>query len=83
MPPTAQLSVSVPTTSHARDERRDDLGALGGRRVVRLEREACEPQLGEALRERAVVDPPLRHVRSDVDVQVVRALHEHSRALAR
>ena len=83
MPPTAQFSVSVPTTSHLGDESRDDLRALGGGRVVRLEGEAGEPELGEPLRERAVVDPPLGHVRSDVDVQVVRALHEGARALAR
>ena len=83
MPPTAQLRVSVPTTSHLRDERRDDLRALGGGRVVRLEGEPGEPELGETLRERAVVDPPLRHVRSDVDVQVVRTLHEHARPIAR
>ena len=68
---------------HLRDESRDDLRALGRGRVVRLEREPREPELGETLRERAVVDPPLRHVRSDVDVQVVRALHEHARSLAR
>ena len=82
MPPTAQLRVSVPTTSTSGNESRDDLRALGGRRVVRLQGEAREPELGEALRERAVVDPPLGHVRSDVDVQVVRALHERTRAVA-
>ena len=68
---------------HLREERRDDLRALGGGRVVRLEGEAREPELGEALRERAVVDPPPRHVRSDVDVQVVGTLHENTRPLAR
>ena len=58
------------------EQRRDDLRSLGGRRVVRLEGEPREPELGEALSERAIVDPPLGHVRSHVDVQVVRALHE-------
>ena len=62
---------------------RHDLRALGGRRVVGLEGEAREPELGEALREREVVDPPPRHVRSDVDVQVVGTLDEHARPLAR
>ena len=37
---------------------RDDLRALGGRGVVRLECEPGEPELDEAARERDVVDPP-------------------------
>ena len=60
IPPTARLSVIVPITSHARDDAGDDLRALGGGRVVRLEPEAGEPDLGEAAGERDVVDPARR-----------------------
>ena len=81
IPPTAWFSVSVPTTSTPGTSRRDDLRPLGRRGVVRLEREAGEPELREAAGERHVVDPPRRHVGADVDVQVVRALRRaHARA---
>ena len=83
IPPTAWFSVERPDHLDARDDAGDDLRALGRRGVVRLEREAGEPELGEAAGERDVVDPPRRHVGRDVDVQVVRALDEHARAIAR
>ena len=50
-----------------------DRRALRRRRVVRLEHEARQPELGEAAREPEIVDAPLREVRLDVDVQVVGA----------
>ena len=82
IPPTAWFSDSVPITSTP-GRARDDLGALGRRGVVRLEREAREAELGEAPREGDVVDPPRRHVRPDVHVEVVRAADERAGALAR
>jgi hypothetical protein len=47
---------------------------------VRLEHEAREAEVGEAMRETEIVDAPLRKVRLDVDVQVVGATDELARA---
>jgi len=58
-----------------------DGGALGGRRVVRLEDEPGHPELLEAPRERHVVDLALHDVGADVDVGVVGTLQELARAL--
>ena len=57
--------------------------ALRRRRVVRLEHEPGKPELGEPAREPEVVDPPLREIRLDVDVEVVRAADELTRASRR
>ena len=72
-----------PDRTHARHGRGDDLRALGGRGVVRLEPEARQPHFGETMRERDVVDPALRHVGSDMDVEVVGSFDELTRPLAR
>ena len=53
-----------------------DLRALGGRRVVRLQREPAQAELEEPLGERDVVDAPRHHVGPDVHVQVVGRPHE-------
>ena len=57
-----------------------DGSALGRGRVVRLQHEAREAELGETAREREVVDPALREIRLDVDMQVVCPADELSRA---
>ena len=62
-----------------RDDGRDDPGPLRRRRVVRLEREAGQPDFGEAAREREVVDPPRDDVGVDVRVQIVGACDESPR----
>ncbi|HEY3614642.1 MAG TPA: hypothetical protein VGK92_13090 [Gaiellales bacterium] len=67
----------------ARHRGAHDGRALRRRHVVRLEHEAGEAELREAPRERDVVDPPLREIRLDVDVQVVGAAHELAGALRR
>ena len=61
---------------HARHGAAHDGRPLRRRRVVRLEHEAREPELGEAAREPEIVDAPLREVRLDVDVEVVGAADE-------
>ena len=76
IPPTAAVQRDRPDRAHARHDRGDDLRPLRRRRVVRLQPEAGEPELGEAVRERDVVDRRVWHVRADVDVQVVRAPDE-------
>ncbi len=58
--------------------RAHDGRSLGRGHVVRLEHEARQAELGEAAREPEVVDPPLREIRLDVDVQVVGTAHELS-----
>ena len=62
----------------ARHRRAHDGRSLGRGHVVRLEHEARQAELGEAPREPEVVDPPLRQIRLDVDVQVVGPAHELS-----
>ena len=59
-----------------RDDAADDAGALGGRRVVRLQLEARQPELLAAARQADVVDDPLDGVGRDVHVHVVGAAHE-------
>ena len=63
------------------DRLADHAGALGRRGVVRLEAEAGEPELGEAVGEREVADAPLDDVRGDVDVDVVAAADDLAGAL--
>ena len=58
------------------NRRAHDSGALGGRNVVRLEHEPCQPDVGEAAGKGKIVDPPLRQIGLDVDVQVVGAANE-------
>src|SRR5207244_12644214 len=60
-----------------------DGGALGRRRVVRLEHKAGEPELGETVRKVDVVDVALREVGLDVDVQVIGATDELAGATRR
>ena len=59
-----------------RDDAADDAGALGRRRVVRLQLEARQPELLAAARQADVVDDPLDGVGRDVHVHVVGAAHE-------
>ena len=68
---------------HLGDDAADDGSPLGGRAVVRLEDEAGEPELGEAVRERDVVDLPLDDVGRDVDVGVEGAAEKLPGALGR
>ena len=67
----------------SRHGRAHDGSALGRRHVVRLEHEPRQPELGEPVRERQVVDPPLCEIRVDVDVEVVRAADELARTRRR
>ena len=64
-------------------ERGDDLRALCCRGVVGLQREPGEPEVGEVPCERVIVDPPHGHVRSHVDVEIVRPFHEPACAVTR
>ena len=80
-PPTAWLSVIVPSARDAGDGGGDDRRALRGRGVVRLQAEPGQPELEAALGELEVGDPPRREVRRDVHVRVERAAHELARAL--
>ena len=61
---------------HARHGGAHDGRPLRRRRVVRLEHESRQPELGEAPGEPEIVDPPLRQIRLDVDVEVVRAANQ-------
>ena len=63
----------------AGDGRAHDRGALRRRRVVRLELEAGEAELGEPACEREVVDAAPDDVRRDVHVHVVRASEQRTR----
>ncbi len=56
--------------------RAHDGGSLGRRRVVRLEDEARQAELGEPPGEPEIVDPARRQVRLDVNVEVVAATNE-------
>ena len=67
IPPTALFSVIVPI-ARTPGTARNDLRALRRRRVVGLEAEAREADVGEPLCQRDVVDPALRDVRCDVNV---------------
>ena len=70
-PADAGVERDRPERVDARHGAAHDGRALRGRRVVRLEHEARQPELGEAAGEREIVDAPLREVGLDVDVEVV------------
>ena len=70
-------------SAHLRHDGANDRRALGRRRIVRLEHEAGQAELGEATGQAEVVDAPGREIRLDVDVQVVGAADELARASGR
>ena len=72
-PPTLWLSVMAPKTLMPGHGLGDDLRALAGLDVMRLEDEALHAVGEELLRAVDVVDAPRDHVGPDVDLQVVGA----------
>ena len=80
-PPTAWLSVIVPSARTPGTAAVDDRGALRGGGVVRLEPEAGEAEVEAALRQLEVGDAARREVGRDVDVGVEAAADQLPRAL--
>ena len=69
--------------AHVRHGAAHDGRALRCRHIVRLEHEAFQPELGEASREPEVVDATAREIGLDVDMEVVGAADELTRASGR
>jgi hypothetical protein len=80
-PADAGVERDCPEGAYARHGRTHDCRPFRRRRVVRLEHEARQPELGEAACQPEVVDAPLREVGLDVDVEVVGAANELARPL--